>query len=69
MRVLEQVHVGLTRGHFSMDTIAKAIMMARLWWPILFKDAEEFVRRCDECQRVKVYICKDNMALRLMMGA
>ena len=48
---------------------AKAIMMAGLWWPTMFKDIEEFVRRCDECQRVKVPIHKDNMPLRPMMGA
>ena len=69
VRVLDQAHSGLTGGHFSADTTAKVVMMAGLWWPTLFKDAEEFVKRCDECQRVKVPIRKDNMPLRPMMGA
>lgn len=56
VRVLEQAHVGLSGGNFSADTIAKAIMTAGLWWPTLFQDAMEFVKRCDECQRVKVPI-------------
>ena len=36
---------------------------------MLFKDVEEFVKRCDACQRVKVPIRKDHMPLRPMMGA
>ena len=63
------MHAGLTRGHFSADNTTKANMMAGLWWPTLFKDAEEYVKRCDACQRVKVPIRKDNMPLRPMMGA
>ena len=49
VRVLEQAHASLIGGHFSTDTTAKAIMMARLWWPTVFKDVEEFVRQCDKC--------------------
>ena len=69
VKVLEQAHAGLSGGHFSADMTAKAIMMAGLWWPTLFSDAIEFVKRCDECERVKVTICKDNMPLQPMMGA
>ena len=50
VRVLEQAHASLTGGHFSADNTAKAIMMAGLWWPTLFKDVEEYVKRCDACQ-------------------
>ena len=67
--MLEQAHAGLSGGHFSADTTAKAIMMAGLWWPTLFSDAVEFVKRCDECQRIKVPVRRDNMPLRPMMGA
>ena len=63
LRVLEQAHAGLSGIHFSADTTAKAIMMARLWWPTLFHDATEFVKRCDECQHIKVSIQRDNMPL------
>ena len=69
IRVLEQAHAGLSGGHFSADTTTKAIMTAGLWWPTLFQDAAEFVKRCEECQRVKVPIRRDNMPLRPMMGA
>ena len=26
--------------------------MAGYWWPIIFADAHQFVRRCGPCQRV-----------------
>ena len=69
VRALEQAHARLSEGHFFIDMTAKAIMMVGLWWPTLFQDAIEFVKRCDECQQVKVPICRDNMPLRPMMGA
>ena len=69
VRVLDQAHAGLSGGHFSADMTAKAIMTAGLWWPTLFQDAAEFVKRCEECQWVKVPIRRDNMPLQPMMGA
>ena len=56
-------------GHFSTDVTTKAIMRVGLWWPTLYKDAVEFVKRCNECQRYKAPIRKDEMPLRPMMGA
>ena len=44
-------------------------MMVGLWWTTLFSDATEFVKRCNDCQRVKLPIRKDNMPLRPMMEA
>ena len=43
-------------------------MTAGLYWPTLFQDAEEFVKRCDKCQQTKVPIQKDNMPLRPMIA-
>ncbi|MCO5580788.1 hypothetical protein L7F22_034659 [Adiantum nelumboides] len=46
-----------------------AILYAGIWWPTLFMGAEEFVKRCDECQRTKTPRGRDDMPLRPMMGA
>ena len=67
--ILEQAHVGLAGGHFSSTTTTKEIMTLGLWWLALFQDAEEFVKRCDTCQRTKTPIRKDNMPLRPIIGA
>ena len=67
--ILEQAHAGIAGGHFSSTVTARAIMTSGLWWPTLFQDADEFVKRCDTCQRTKTPIQKDNMPLRPIIGA
>ncbi|MCO5568223.1 hypothetical protein L7F22_021919 [Adiantum nelumboides] len=67
--ILEQAHSGQAGGHFFADKTAKAILVAGVWWPTLFMDAEEFVKRCDDCQRTKTPRGRDDMSLRPMMGA
>ncbi|MCO5583793.1 hypothetical protein L7F22_037707 [Adiantum nelumboides] len=67
--LLEQAHAGLAGGHFSNETTTRAILMAGIWWPTLFADAKEFVRRCDACQRAKMPTRVDSMPLQPMMGA
>ena len=47
----------------------KEIMRAGLWWPTLFQDAAIYVKGCDVCQRTKAPSRRDEMPLRLMMGA
>ena len=44
-------------------------MRASLWWLTLFKDVNEYIWRCDKCQRYKALICRDEMPLQPMMGA
>ncbi|MCO5556627.1 hypothetical protein L7F22_010178 [Adiantum nelumboides] len=67
--ILQQAHSGQAGGHFSAEKMAKSILYAGICWPTLFKDAEEFIKRCDDCQRTKNHRGKDDMPLRPMMGA
>ncbi|MCO5606926.1 hypothetical protein L7F22_061117 [Adiantum nelumboides] len=67
--ILQQAHSGQAGGHFSTKKMVKFILYAGIWWPTLFMDAEEFVKRCDECQRTKTPRGRDDMPLRPMMGA
>ena len=69
LKVLFHAHSCLPGGHLSAEFTAKAIMRAHLWWPTLFRDANEYVWRCDECQRYKALIQRDEMPLRPMMGS
>ena len=43
------MHDGPTGGHFGGDTTAHKFLRARYFWPTLFKDANSFVRRCQDC--------------------
>ncbi|KAG7528612.1 Ribonuclease H-like superfamily [Arabidopsis suecica] len=38
-------------GHFATFKTVSKILQAGFWWPIMFKDAQEFVSKCDSCQR------------------
>ncbi|MCO5574477.1 hypothetical protein L7F22_028262 [Adiantum nelumboides] len=67
--ILQQAHSGQAGGHFSAKKMAKSILYIGIWWPTLFMDAEEFVKRCDDCQRTKIPRGRDDMPLRPMMGA
>ncbi|MCO5575728.1 hypothetical protein L7F22_029531 [Adiantum nelumboides] len=67
--ILQQAHFGQAGGHFFAEKMAKSILYAGIWWPTLFMDVEEFIKRCDDCQRTKTPRGRDDMPLRSMMGA
>eukprot|EP00253_Pinus_taeda_P027520 PITA_27520 len=49
-KVLQELHDGPAGGHFGADTTAHKIIHARYYWPTLFRDAHEYVRKCQNCQ-------------------
>jgi len=38
-------------GHYNGERTTTKILQAGFFWPSMFKDAYEFVRKCDKCQR------------------
>ncbi|GKA08262.1 reverse transcriptase domain-containing protein [Tanacetum coccineum] len=51
LEILAHCHSGPTGGHHSPNIIAKKVYESGFYWPSVFKDANEYVRRCDACQR------------------
>nr|GEX94316.1 hypothetical protein [Tanacetum cinerariifolium] len=51
LEILAHCHSGPTGGHHSANVIAKKVYEFRFYWPSVFKDANEYVRQCDACQR------------------
>nr|GEX55806.1 reverse transcriptase domain-containing protein [Tanacetum cinerariifolium] len=49
--ILEACHNGPTGGHHGANLTAKKIFDADFFWPAIYKDANEFVKNCDSCQR------------------
>nr|GFC59135.1 reverse transcriptase domain-containing protein [Tanacetum cinerariifolium] len=49
--ILEACHNGPTGGHHGANLTAKKIFDAGFFWPTIYKDAHEFVKNCDWCQR------------------
>eukprot|EP00253_Pinus_taeda_P016194 PITA_16194 len=49
-KVLQELHDGPAEGHFRADTTAHKIIHAGYYWPTLFRDTHEYVRKCRSCQ-------------------
>ncbi|GJT42798.1 reverse transcriptase domain-containing protein [Tanacetum coccineum] len=49
--ILEACHNGPTGGHHGANLTAKKVFDAGFFWPTIYKDAHEFVKNCDSCQR------------------
>ena len=50
--VLKFAHHYACGGHFGPKRTAEKILQSRLFWPSLFKDAKNWCKACDKCQRV-----------------
>ena len=48
--VLNDAHSGACGGHLSRLAIAQKILRAGYFWPTVFKDCVEAVKRCHPCQ-------------------
>eukprot|EP00253_Pinus_taeda_P007508 PITA_07508 len=45
-KVLQELHDGPTGGHFGADTTTHKIIHAGYYWPTLFRNTHEYVRKC-----------------------
>jgi hypothetical protein len=61
--ILEESHEGITGGHYTGKETTQNISKAGLWWPTLHKDAKEYYRAYDVCQRVGNPSRRDEMHL------
>ena len=48
--ILEACHYSACDGHFSGQLTGQKILRAGYFWPILFKDSHDYVKKCDACQ-------------------
>ncbi|GKB92215.1 reverse transcriptase domain-containing protein [Tanacetum coccineum] len=51
LEILAHCPSGPTGGNHSANITAKKVYESGFYWPSVFKDANEYVRRCDACQR------------------
>ena len=62
--VLRHCHSLDVGGHFGASKIASKVLQYSFWWPTLFKDAKEFLRKYDRCQRTGNLSRKHDMPLK-----
>ncbi|GJU37506.1 reverse transcriptase domain-containing protein [Tanacetum coccineum] len=49
--ILAHCHFGPTRGHHSVLITGRKVYESRFYWTSIFKDAKDYVMKCDACQR------------------
>nr|GEZ33212.1 reverse transcriptase domain-containing protein [Tanacetum cinerariifolium] len=59
--IIKACHNGPTGGHHGVNLTAKKIFDAGFFWPTIYKDAHEFVKNCDSCQRQGKISQRDEM--------
>nr|GFA54618.1 reverse transcriptase domain-containing protein [Tanacetum cinerariifolium] len=59
--ILNACHSGPTGGHYGAKYTAKKVFDSGFYWPTIYKDAFELVKRCDSCQRQGKISQKDEM--------
>nr|GFA50670.1 reverse transcriptase domain-containing protein [Tanacetum cinerariifolium] len=52
---------GPTGGYYGANYTAKKVFDSGFYWPSIYKDAFELVKRCDSCQRQGKVLKKDEM--------
>nr|GEW87892.1 reverse transcriptase domain-containing protein [Tanacetum cinerariifolium] len=61
INILNACHSGPTWGHYGANYTAKKVFDSDFYWPTIYKDAFELVKRCDSCQRQGKISQKDEM--------
>nr|GFC32164.1 reverse transcriptase domain-containing protein [Tanacetum cinerariifolium] len=59
--ILNACHSGPTGGHYGASYTAKKVFDLGFYWPSIYKDDFELVKRCDSCQRLGKVSQKDEM--------
>jgi len=67
LSILEACHSSPYGGHHGGVRTASKVLSCGFYWPSLFKDAGDFVKRCDECQRTGGISKKDEMPLNTIL--
>eukprot|EP00253_Pinus_taeda_P017990 PITA_17990 len=62
--ILKACHDEPCGGNFADKRIAYKILPLGYFWPSLFKDAKQYVKRCDSCQRVGKPTLSNEMPLK-----
>ncbi|XP_042021284.1 uncharacterized protein LOC121768798 isoform X1 [Salvia splendens] len=61
--VIMHCHTAPSGGHFGANRTAMKVLQSGLFWPTITKDCQDYVRRCNECQRMGGVSKKKEMPL------
>ena len=62
--ILSHFHFSPYRGHFGVTKTSQKILHSSFYWPTLFRDCFENVKKYDRCQRIGNIAKRDEMPLQ-----
>lgn len=65
--ILHECHSSAYRGHYGSERTVAKVLQVRFYWLTLFKDAHQFVKICDRCQRVGNISKRNDMPLQMIL--
>ena len=54
--LLKELHKGIYESHTGGRSLAHRAITQGYWWPNMQKEAQEYVKKCDQCQRFALNI-------------
>ncbi|KAK9020037.1 hypothetical protein V6N11_054535 [Hibiscus sabdariffa] len=66
--ILFHFHTSSCGGHFGGSRTAAKVLQSGFYWPTLFKDAHNFYKACDRCQRTGNISKRNEMSLQYILG-
>nr|GEW56652.1 reverse transcriptase domain-containing protein [Tanacetum cinerariifolium] len=66
--ILNACHSGPTGGHYEANYTAKKVFDSGFYWPLIYKDSFELVKRCDSCHRQGKVSQKDEMPKYILVA-
>ena len=64
--ILEKLYDGICRSHTGGRSLSHRAITQGYWWPNMQKEAQEYVRKCDQCQRFAPNIHQPGGILNLL---
>ena len=64
--LLEELHEGICGNHTGGRSLAHRAITHGYWWPNMQREALEYVRKCDQCQRFALSIHQPGEILNLL---
>ena len=49
--LLEELHEGIYGSHIGGKSLSHKALTQGYWWPNMQKEAQDYVKKCDQCQR------------------
>ncbi|KAL4384267.1 hypothetical protein GQ457_15G020160 [Hibiscus cannabinus] len=65
--ILFNCHTSTCGGHFGGARTAAKVLQSGFYWPTLFKDAHNFYKACDRCQRTRNIYRRTEMPLQCIL--